>query len=121
MKMKEMEIVKLKEDSKKMSKDFIQRKVEDQVPPSLVKVHIFVVKCYSLFEFTVYVAARDAPIIRSTISVSFLYRIGMCSKLLADLIYLLGNTMLLVIAFLGGQVVARKPYLIQILRLSLVL
>ena len=63
MKMKEMEIVKLKEDSKKMSKHFIQRKVEDQVPSSLVKVHIFVVKCYSLFEFTVYVAALFSFII----------------------------------------------------------
>ena len=60
MKMKEMEIVKLKEDSKKMSKHFIQRKVEDQLPPSLVKVHIFVVKC---FEFTVYVAALFSFII----------------------------------------------------------
>ena len=39
MKMKETEIIKLKEDSKKFAKHFIQRKVEDQVPPALIKVH----------------------------------------------------------------------------------
>ena len=64
MKMKKMEIIKLKEDCKKMSKHFIQRKV-DQVPPSLVKVHIFVVKCYSVFEFMVYVAALFSFIINA--------------------------------------------------------
>ena len=62
--------------------------------------------------------SRDAPIIGSAIGNTLYnpqvfyisYRIGMCSKLLADLI-----------EFLGGQVVARKPYLIQTLRLTLVL
>ena len=44
MALKEMEIVKLKEDNKKMARHFIQKKTDDQVPPSLLKVCTYVAK-----------------------------------------------------------------------------
>ena len=60
------------------------------------------------------IGARDAPIIRSAIRSTGSVAMYICVSNL----YIIADPSLLVIKFLGGQLVAKKPYFMQTLRLT---